>query len=275
LKTLYISDLDGTLLNSKQQLSEYTKNTLNKLITKGMNFSVATARNTLSALDIIKDAKINNPIILMNGVCIYDIKEKKYINIEYIPKASFKRILELLRKHNLSGSLFSIQDNIITNYYETPTTPDAKDYYKERVTELGKKVTNVKSFSECVDMPLVYFSINHNEELLHPFFEDVKNDKNINVEYYHDVYRDGKRYLEICSAKASKFTSVEFIRNNYNFDEVVCFGDNLNDIPMFLQSDRCYAVANARDELKERANEVIGFHCDDAVAKWLEENAVY
>ena len=43
MKTLYVSDLDGTLLNSSQTTSEYTNNVINALADKGVLFSYATA----------------------------------------------------------------------------------------------------------------------------------------------------------------------------------------------------------------------------------------
>ena len=52
-------------------------------------------------------------------------------------------------------------------------------------------------------------------------------------------------------------------------DEVVCFGDGVNDIPMFLTADRAYAVANAEKALKEIASGIIESNEQDGVAKWL------
>lgn len=49
MKTLYVSDLDGTLLNSQQQTSTYTNQTIEKLVDQGMLFSYATARSYYSA----------------------------------------------------------------------------------------------------------------------------------------------------------------------------------------------------------------------------------
>ena len=51
MNTLYVSDLDGTLLNSDVKISENSKNIINSLIEKGMNFTVATARSLVSASD--------------------------------------------------------------------------------------------------------------------------------------------------------------------------------------------------------------------------------
>ena len=49
VKTLYVSDLDGTLLTSKEVTSEYTNRVINSLTDKGMIFSYATARSFITA----------------------------------------------------------------------------------------------------------------------------------------------------------------------------------------------------------------------------------
>ena len=50
------------------------------------------------------------------------------------------------------------------------------------------------------------------------------------------------------------------------------FGDGKNDIDMFQMADKSYAVANAHDELKQYATEVILSNNEDGVARWLEAN---
>jgi HAD superfamily hydrolase (TIGR01484 family) len=91
--TLYVSDLDGTLLNPNAVLSEYTKNELNKLISCGINFTVATGRTTDAAKEIMNDIELNIPIITFNGVIVYDVKQKNYIKVYWIPLKQLKILL--------------------------------------------------------------------------------------------------------------------------------------------------------------------------------------
>lgn len=81
MKTLYISDLDGTLLNRSAELSEYAANTLNAMTAKGLCFSIATARTFVSTSKILSRLKLPIPIILMNGVLTYDMKRQNYKKI--------------------------------------------------------------------------------------------------------------------------------------------------------------------------------------------------
>ena len=79
MKTLYVSDLDGTLLNSKQHTSSYTNQVINQLVDEGMLFSYATARSYYSAKPATKGLTAKIPLILYNGALLLIIKAKKFL----------------------------------------------------------------------------------------------------------------------------------------------------------------------------------------------------
>ena len=72
-KFLYVSDLDGTLLDGDGQLPENSVQRINKLIDNGLNFTIATARNYDSAYPLLKGLNIKHPVILFNGVYLTEL----------------------------------------------------------------------------------------------------------------------------------------------------------------------------------------------------------
>ena len=70
---LFVTDLDGTLLNSNKEVSDYSAETLNMLIDKDVNFTVATARTPATVVELLEKINLRLPAVLMNGVLIYDI----------------------------------------------------------------------------------------------------------------------------------------------------------------------------------------------------------
>lgn len=86
---------------------------------------------------------------------------------------------------------------------------------------------------------------------------------------YQDIYSKDLWYLEIFSAKASKYNATKYLRKEYDFEHVICFGDNLNDLPLFSASDFKIAVDNAKDEVKAAADFICASNVNDGVAKWL------
>lgn len=266
LKTLYISDLDGTLLDRNASLSEFTVSKVNELTESGGYFSFATARTAVTAVPLTCRININVPVVLMNGVCVYDTVRKEYVKIESIPDEAFAEMNRILKKFSLSGFLFSIDNGILETWYENLDSENARKFYEERTQKFGKKFIKTDDFMNCADRNAVYFSVTDRKEILDPVYALMKNTDGIHIDYYRDVYNSDFWFMEISSSEASKYNAVRFIRRKYNFDKIVGFGDNLNDLPLFRACDEAYAVENARDEVKKAATGVIPANTDNGVA---------
>lgn len=272
MKTLYISDLDGTLLQPDIKLSAKTISTLNELIDQGMYFSVATARSIASVQHILKDVKVSVPVILMNGVCIYDFQKKDYIKVETFPKRSIDALMELIENHHLKGFAYTIKNGVMSTYYEDLNSKALKDFYQERVDLYQKRFTQVEHFSSLSGEPIIYFSLMDLKENLEPVYRVLEEIPDLNCTFYKDNYSPDFWYLETFSKTSSKYHAVEFLRSYLGFERIVCFGDNRNDLPLFEACDQRIAVGNAVDELKEKADLVIGKNYEDGVVTWLKQN---
>lgn len=272
MKTLYISDLDGTLLHPNVELSPYTISTLNELLDQGMLFSVATARSIASLKTILKEVKLSLPIIMMNGVCIFDLKKNDYVKIETLPKDSVAMLMSIIKEHKLKGFAYTIKNGVMSTYYEELSNQGLRDFFQERVDRYKKKFIQIDDFSSLTEEPLIYYALLDEKEQLEPVYQTLMGIKELNCVFYKDNYSPDLWYLEIYSKSASKYHAVQFLKNEYGFDQVVCFGDNRNDLPLFEASDIKIAVGNAVEELKEKADLVIGTNDQDGVANWLKEN---
>ena len=71
--------------------------------------------------------------------------------------------------------------------------------------------------------------------------------------------------------EASKSNAIRQLQSMLDCEKLIVFGDGKNDIDMFQMADERYAVANAHDDLKEYATEIILSNDEDGVARWLEE----
>jgi 5-amino-6-(5-phospho-D-ribitylamino)uracil phosphatase len=271
MKTLYISDLDGTLLNKSAEISEFTETSLCRLIENGVNFSVATARTAATTLQMVSGIPINIPVILMNGASIYDVQNSTYVKTYFIEQQSVKQLFSAIKQHNVTGFVYVVEYNTLSTWYERINSDHTRRFVEERIQKYGKQFTQIDDFSGLVDKPVLYYSVCDLKEKLVPLQEELCKIDDLHVEFYRDVYEEGYWYLEACSVHASKYNAVNFLREEYGFDKVVSFGDNLNDLPMFLASDESYAVANAKPEVKEKATSVILGNDEDGVVKWLLE----
>ena len=269
MKRLYISDLDGTLLSPKPEITPHTAEIMNALAKKGMNFTFATARSIYSAVPITSALDINVPCILMNGVSIYDIKNERYIKSEFIDPAVSAELIRIYKRHGVECFMYRIDRGALTCYYEELTSRVMHSFAEVRKQQYKKPFVQCR-LEECADEYTVYFTTRGRYEELLPVKLEAEKIEGIDYAFYLDVY-DDSWYLELFSHKASKSNGLRFLRDKYGFDEIVAFGDNLNDLPMFAEADIKVAVGNARDEVKAAADIVIGTNSEDGVAKWLDD----
>lgn len=274
MKTLYISDLDGTLLDGNAELSEFTINTLNDLIAQGVHFTVATARTAATSVFMIERLKISMPIILMNGVLIFDMNKKKYVKKEMLAREKIAQILSAMKKVDQTGFMYALSDDELMTYYERICNNSMQKFKDERVQKFNKKFVLIDDFANA-DTNIIYFCYIDTHKNISRLYNEIKTISGLRIEMYQDIYsNDNSWYMEVFKNTASKYKAVEFLRRQYKFSKVIGFGDNLNDLPLFAACDECYAVSNAKEEVKAKATAVIGANTNDGVAKWLEENAL-
>lgn len=268
---LFISDLDGTLLNSEAELSDHTMNTLNRLIQeKSMNFTVATARTYASTGKILKGLRLKLPIILMNGVLIYDSAAEKYEVVNRLEQDIKAHVISEIRRYGLSAFMYTIFGNQMMTYYERLSNSQMRDFYDERRQKYYKAFEQTEDLNN-VGNDVIYFTIVDERDRLAPLYSSLKKCRGISLTYYNDVYSENMWYLEIFSDKASKRNGVRYFREKYGFDRITAFGDNTNDLPMFEVSDMCIAVSNANQTVLSQCDKVINSNEEDGVAEYLDE----
>lgn len=269
---LFVTDLDGTLLNSNKEVSEYSVEGLNELIDKGVNFTVATARTPATVVELLEKVNLKLPVALMNGVLIYDIKEERYIDIKEINKESVIKCLDIFNELDKNVLVYGIKDNHLWVYYKEFKYAWEYNFYKERADKKLKTFVEVTDYKEAIkDSQVINFIIFDTYEEIKKVYDRLKEIEGLTINYYEDIYEEDCYFLEAYSNEASKANGIKFLEKYIEHDNLVCFGDNLNDIPMFELADECYATANAVDKLKEMATAVIG-HCDeDGVVRFLQE----
>ena len=270
-KILYISDLDGTLLNNKAELTDYSRDELNKLINGGINFTVATARTSFSTEVVLKGLDLNIPVILMNGVILYDFAKKDYLKINYMDPDVVKSVISVVKESKINCFIYEIKDGVFSTYYENLEKKQHFDFYSERVMRFGKLFIRTDSFYDLGDDNKIYFAFLDTLEILKSIEEKIKNIPGINYVFYKDTYSADDWYLEIFHKSASKKNAAVYLKEQYGFDRLVGFGDNINDMPLFEVCDESYAVENARIELKEMASGIIKSNEENGVVEFLKE----
>lgn len=270
MSTLYITDLDGTLLNPDICVSPKSAEILNMLINKGMIFSVATARSQASVRGLLDNVDIRLPIVLLNGVFIYDVKNKKNLYHYPLDNDAVTRILSVFLDAGKSPFMYLLKDDVIDLIFTDLQLDIHKKFYEKRKPLFDYRFYKTDSYDIPKESKVVYFNLIDLYSELLPIYEKLCKIPGVSCAFYEDNYSP-YWFLEVYSNTASKSNGANIIKNICKADKIVAFGDNHNDIMMFGSSDECYATSNAVDELKNVATGVIGANFEDGVAQYLLE----
>lgn len=268
MKTLYLTDLDGTFLTSDGKISERSTEIINYLISKGVLFSIASARTYATVIPMFNRINLKSPLILMNGVCIYDPQEKKPFYVHTLSKKTGTEVTETFRKHGKYPMLYFENNNSIRVEYKKLENIHQENYVMERDNFYNKGFYKVDNFSIADRDDFFYVVSLDKYDDLKDIYAELSERDDIDWNFYRDNYTDCF-FLEGMAHGVSKASGALEVKELVKADRIVAFGDNMNDVPIFKIADEAYAVGNACDELKQIATGVIASNDDDAVAEFL------
>ena len=269
MRTLYVTDLDGTLLNSNDQISQYSMEIINGLVAKGMQFTYATARSLVSASVVAKGLSTTIPVIAYNGALIVNPATGEVISSLSFTGEEAARIREVLQEHGANPLVYAYVDGVERVSYVTGRENEGIRRYLE-VRKGDRRFRPLEDETLLYQGNIFYFTCIADREELLPLYEIFKRDGRYRCTLQQELYRP-EFFLEIMPEKASKAEAIKRLKEIWHCGKVVSFGDAVNDIPMFEISDECYAVANGVAELKACATGVIASNDEEGVARWLAD----
>lgn len=270
MKTLYLTDLDGTFLNSKGQVTPKSKKIINFLASKGVLFTIASARTFATVVPMFSGVALPCPLVLMNGVCLYDSVNNKTILRHTFSEETALKIISIFEKYDKSPMIYFEKDSNIIVQYKTAITKGQKDYISQRQNFYKKNFVQIDKYSIEGSNNIVYAAMLDKKEDLEPIYKELQTLEDVSCMFYPDNYC-GDYFIEVFKKNVSKASGAITVKQLLNADKIVAFGDNMNDIPLFELADEAYAVSNACDNLKQIATAVIASNDEDAVANFLLE----
>ncbi len=269
-RILYVSDLDGTLLNADSQISPFTATALNRLLSRDVLFSIATARTPATVVGLMSEVNLSLPVILMTGAVIYDIQRKEYLSITSFADGVVASLLATIEPMGVSPLLYYIEDSVLCVAHRRQYSPFVAQFIEERNKTPYKRFVEVTDYEapRCGVLVLLMGDYAQLKEV-YAAIQPIEGHKSY---LYHDIACQEQGYLEIYPAGTSKAEALLRLARYAQADEIVAFGDNRNDLPMFEVAHRAYAMSNAVEELKACATAVIDSNTNDGVARFLLQN---
>lgn len=274
--TLYVSDLDGTLLDPQARLSDITRAGLVRLLDEGLTFTVASARNVVSIREILGDLPLRLPVISSNGAYISDLATGRYELVQTIEPALAQAIFQMIRRHGLMPFASTHGPKGDQVFYQSTENEGQHRFIDERVRNADPRLRRTERLQDELADPAVTFVVIDREgplEALQAELVEAFGDR-LETHLAEDLYVPGWPWLSIHDRRATKCQAIRILAERYGLAEreVVVFGDHVNDVSMFKAADRGIAVANAIDAVKAAAHQVIGPHQEDSVLRFIESD---
>lgn len=254
-------DLDGTLLNENRELSEYNIRTIKKLIKKGIKIVIATGRpyagfsRFLAQLGTLgKD----NYSITNTGSIIRENIDEGNIKFNAMDLNDYLFIKNLTANHNNLQVAFYTDEYL---YIDEPC-PNEAFIHDKNILRMDSK--NVGSYK---NEPICRINVMGPEDLLDNFQKENLN----TLEKKYSTMRNEIFSYEILNRNSSKGKGLEFLSRYLNIDrnQIMAFGDNVNDLEMIEYAGVSVAMGNGKDVLKSKAGYIAKANSEDGVARFL------
>ena len=274
--TIYISDLDGTLLTNKAILSEFSKSKLQELLEDGLLFTVASARSVFSMRIALHGLKLPLPIVEFNGAFISDLVSGRHEIINSIEPDIIDDIYQLICNFKCIPFISSFNGLEDCCSYNEIINEGMQGYLDDRLFHQDKRLRSLFELTDSFRDQIVCITIINHTDILSELEIAIHERYGDRIETYHfeNSYSPGWYWLTIYSHKATKAQAILTLQETYGLSskKLIVFGDHNNDIEMFRIADCALAVANATVELKRYATHIIDSNQADSVVRYISQD---
>ncbi|MDH3549454.1 MAG: Cof-type HAD-IIB family hydrolase [Gammaproteobacteria bacterium] len=267
---LVVFDLDGTLLNRKSVISDYTSETLQLLTERDIAYTVATGRTLHGARAILDGHHFRLPQAYKNGVMIWHPQTRHFSRSATLTPGELDNLVRACLKHGVTPFVFTLDENDESVVYHPPLLTDIE---RELIFSTGiAEPVNVRALDQLsANAKITHVNSIGDSKAIESVLRSVDDEPHL-VAYSGIALEDKQwRWLDVHHSDASKGGAIKAMKRMLGLERVICFGDSDNDLSMFKAADESYAPENANDRIKSAATAIIGHHDEEGIAHFLRE----
>ncbi|MDM4765831.1 HAD family hydrolase [Pelomonas sp. SE-A7] len=272
--TLYVSDLDGTLLDSTGRLADSTRAGLVRLLDEGLTFTVASARHIVSIKQLLGELPLRLPVISSNGAYLSDFASGRHEMVNAMEPSLAQEVFALIRRHGKMPFVSTHGPQGDQLFWQSIHNEAQQRFVDERHHNRDPRFRRAERLQDVLHDPAVTIVVVDREPVLNELMAEVEalSAGRLEIHINQDIYQPGWPWLTIHDRRATKDQAIKTLAERYGLHEreLVVFGDHVNDVSMLRAADRGIAVGNAIDAVKQVAHEVIGPHHEDSVVRFIE-----
>jgi hypothetical protein len=268
---LFISDLDGTLLSPQHEISPSTVSVLKDAISKGLKFTVASARSCFSIRQLLHEIPLNYPIIANNGAVLFSPEGKRLYQAN-LDHSSLEVLYDHFKRLHQTP-LLSVEGDLPKLFYAENCNGWIDEYMAlKKASGDGRveKIDDVFGVKEGIITVTLLDTKARMEEAFASLLQADYREVNMYLMDLPDI--EGLCTITILSKEADKGKTLSRLRTFLNEPvKVTAFGDQLNDISLLNAADYKVAVANAVEPLKAIADHICRSNGEEGVALYIRE----
>jgi Cof subfamily protein (haloacid dehalogenase superfamily) len=267
-------DIDGTLVNSRDELTPKVRDALRAAAAAGLKLVLATGRRYSRALPLVEPLGIDAPIVSASGALIKCPLSHRTLHVASLDREHLRKTLDVTVARGHDAVLYADTYDRGFDYYfrgYDDVCPELKQYY-DLNEGCGLPVPDL--YANPPDGVFAGFAMGSRADML---ALDEALQREVPERLYTHVIRS-PRYqgfmCEIAPAGATKWSGVRFVADEWGIadEEIIAVGDDVNDLPMLAGSGLGIAMGNAVAELKDAADHIAPHHDDDGLAevvRWI------
>lgn len=236
-ETLYVSGVDGIMVDKDNKISAFSKVELNRMIDDGLRFTISTMRTPASLLEPLSDINFKYPAIVMDGAALYDINKNQYVKEYVISATSSNELIELMKNNDIHPFINVIIDDTLLIYYQELKDEINRDLVRKlRVSPFRNYINREFPGDENV----VYFMILDKDSKIDEFYDKLlvqDYDKKFKLlKYSSDDYK-GYSYIKIYNKNASKENMLLYLKEKYDISQIFTFGTIENKYDVIIEEN--------------------------------------
>jgi len=258
---LIVFDLDGTLLDIEHQLHDKTIEAVKKVRKKGIRTIVATGRMYCSAKPHTSRLEMVDPIITYNGALVVNPINEEQLFHEPIPFETADKITKMVVQNDYHLQLY-IDDKL----YVAEENEFTDKYYKISGIE-PNYVGRLDKFLDAEPTKMLIIEEDEDRQV------GIKNFLEENFDSKIELSSSYPSFIEITKKDISKAVPLKELAAKYGIkrEEIMAFGDGLNDLKMIEWVGKGVAMQNAHSELHEHSDDTAPNHNDFGIARYLKQ----
>ena len=253
---MIVCDLDGTLLAGKSNIPQENIAALRRAMAAGVQVVIASGRMIEATVPIAEAIGVNAPLSLFNGAMAYDYRNDRILSGSPIPHGVIMPVIEALEARGTyvqafpGRGFFMEKKNHWTDYYENKISVTGTEVGMPLSRWLKGDVYKLLCLGEPEELTEIINEFS-------PRFPEVT------------LVKSGLNHLEIVAKGVDKASGMADISRltGVGPEEMMAFGDEMNDLPMLKYAGTGYAMENAVPGVLKEMRLIAPKNTDHGVAR--------